>query len=231
VVPLATGLLPGQSLRYKIRLAEPGLDALCRSFWEHPAVGEAFPEYLFSLWSSMRATLPLLEAAGARARGCAPEDPLCARLEPYFARHADEERGHDDWLLEDMEGLGIPAADVRSRLPPADVAAMIGAQYYLIAHAHPIALLGCFAVLEGSPLTEPDLVGLSARAGIPRPLLRTLEKHASLDPHHRDDLDTLLDSLPLRPEHEALVGLSALTVIEQLGGIMERLLAVADAAR
>jgi hypothetical protein len=227
-VPL--GLRPGQGLRFKIRLAEPGLDALCRAFWEHPAIGAAFPEYLFSLWSSMRATLSLLEAARERARVRAPADPVCARLVPYFLEHAEEERGHDEWLLEDMEGLGIPRAQVLSRLPPPDVAAMIGAQYYLIAHAHPIALLGCFAVLEGSPLTEPDLAGLAARAGIPRPLLRTLDKHATLDPGHRDALDALLDALPLTPEHEALVGLSALTVVEQLGAIMERLLALADAA-
>lgn len=201
---------------------------MCREFWQHPDVGAAFPEYLFSLWSSMRATVPLLEAAAARARQLG--DPLSVELLPYLAQHAEEERGHDEWLLEDMEGLGIPRGEVLARLPPADVAAMIGTQYYFIAHAHPVALLGCFAVLEGSPLTEPDLAGLSARASIPRPLLRTLDKHALLDPHHRDDLDALLDRLPLEPEHEALVGLSALTVVEQLAAVLERLLEVAEAA-
>lgn len=225
----ATGLRPGQALRYKLSLAEPGLDAVCREFWQHPEVGAAFPEYLFSLWSSMRATLPLLEAAAVRARALA--DPLSVELLPYLLQHADEERGHDDWLLEDMEGLGIARGEVLARLPPPDVAAMIGAQYYFIAHAHPVALLGCFAVLEGSPLTEPDVAGLAERASIPRPLLRTLDKHALLDPHHRDDLDALLDRLPLEPQHEALLGLSALTVVEQLGGILERLVDVAETAR
>jgi Iron-containing redox enzyme len=224
-----SSLPPGQALRYKIRLAEPGLDALWSVFWEHPAVGPVFPEYLFSLWCSMRATVPLLQAAATRAEERAPRDPVCAELVPYFLAHAEEERGHDEWLLEDMAGLGIPRAEVLARLPPPDVAAMIGTQYYLIAHAHPIALLGCFAVLEGSPLTEPDLAGLAARSGIPRPLLRTLDKHALLDPHHRDDLDALLDALRLAPEHEALMGLSALTVVEQLGDIAERLLALAEA--
>ena len=221
------GLPPGQALRLKIRLAEPGLDAVSRELWEHPAVGAALPEYLFSLWSSMRATLPLLEAAARRAGELAPADPLGAGLVPYLLKHAEEERGHDDWLLEDMEGLGIPRSQVLARLPPPDVAALVGAQYYFIAHAHPVALLGCFAVLEGSPLTEPDLAGLAERAGVPRPLLRTLDKHALLDPHHRDDLDALLDGLPLGPDHEALLGLSALTTVEQLGGIVERLLEVA----
>ena len=175
----------------------------------------------------MRATVPLLHAAAEEARRRAGSDPLSARLVPYLERHAEEERGHDDWLLEDMAGLGLDPAEVEGRLPPPDVAAMIGAQYYWIAHAHPVALLGCFAVLEGSPLSVRDVDGLAERAGVPPAHLRTLYKHAALDPHHRDDLDAVVDGLPLAPAHEALMGLSAVTVIDQLAGIVGRLLGVA----
>ena len=66
---------------------------------------------------------------------------------------------------------------------------------------------------------------VAARSGIPARAFRTLHKHAVLDPHHRDDLDAVLDELPLTPAHAAIVGLSALTVIDQLGDILERLLA------
>lgn len=223
-------LTRSQALRYKIALAEPGLNALCRAFWRHPRIGAVLTEYLFSLWSSMRATLPLLHAAEARARDRARLDPLCAVMVPYLARHADEERGHDDWLLEDLQVLGVERAAVLQRLPPPDVAAMVGAQYYFIAHAHPLALLGFFAVLEGSPLTPADVDGLEQRSGVPRAALRTLDKHAALDPRHRDDLDALLDELPLAPEHEALLGLSALTVVGQLAAIVSRLLDAANAS-
>ena len=222
-------LTRSEALRYKIRLAEPGLNALCAMFWQHSHIGMILPEYLFSLWSSMRATLPLLQAAAVRACEQAHVDALSAHLVPYLLRHADEERGHDDWLLEDMQTLGVERASLLARLPPPDVAAMIGAQYYWIAHVHPVALLGLFAVLEGSPLSAADVDGLEERAGVSRAALRTLYKHAALDPQHRDDLDALLDGLPLTPAHEALLGLSALTVIDQLAGIVGRLIDSANA--
>jgi hypothetical protein len=212
-------------LRLTIQLAASRIDSLSRRFWEHPRLRDIFPEYLLTLYASMRATVPLLEAGAERARMLAPTDPVAAGLVPYFVEHAREELHHDDWLLEDMVSLDIDPALARTRHAPADVAAMIGAQYYWVQYSHPVALLGCFAVLEGSPPEIEMLDQVAARSGIPAPAFRTLHKHAVLDPHHRDDLDAVLDELPLAPAHAAIVGLSALTVIDQLGDILERLLA------
>ncbi len=212
-------------LRLTVQLAAPRLDGLSRCFWTDPRLGTLFPEYLLTLYASMRATVPLLEAGAERARTMAGDDPVAAALVPYFIEHAREELHHDDWLLEDMRLLGMDPSVARTRHAPPDVAAMIGAQYYWMHYSHPIALLGCFAVLEGSPPEVETLDEVVARTGLPREALRTLYQHALLDPHHRDDLDAVLDDLPLEPEHAAILGISALTVMDQLGGILERLLA------
>jgi pyrroloquinoline quinone (PQQ) biosynthesis protein C len=218
---------PGHSerLRLTIRLAEPPLNHVCRRFWMHSQLKEIFPEYLLTLYASMRATVPMLEAAATRARALAESDRVAAALLPYFIQHAREELHHDDWLLDDMELLGIDRSTVQARHPPADVAQMIGAQYYWLFHAHPVSLLGCFAVLEGSPPEADLLDGVVARTGLPKAVFRTLYKHAQLDPRHRDDLDEVVDSLPLSPEHSALLGISALHVVDQLSAILERLVA------
>jgi Iron-containing redox enzyme len=171
----------------------------------------------------MRATVPLLDAARKRARSLASRDHVAAQLLPYLLKHAREELHHDDWLLEDMELLGIDRAAVLGRIPPPDVAAMIGTQYYWLYHAHPVGVLGCFAVLEGMPPTVEMLDGIAANARIPKRGLRTLYKHAQLDPHHRDDLNDVLDGLPLQRWHSTLLGVSAVTVVGQLSAILERL--------
>jgi hypothetical protein len=214
-------------LRLTISLAGARVEDLSWAFWTHPRLAEIFPDYLQTLYASMRATVPLLELAAERARAVADADPVAAALAPYFIQHAREELHHDSWLLEDMELLGLDSAAARNAPGPADVAAMIGAQYYWLQYAHPVSLLGCFAVLEGSPPEAEMLDRVAERTGIPRAALRTLYKHAQLDPHHRDDLDQLLDSLPLAPEHSALLGISALTTVDQLGGILERLIGAA----
>jgi hypothetical protein len=213
-------------LRLTIQLAAPRIDILSQRFWDHPRLPDIFPEYLLTLYASMRATVPLLEAGAERARSLAPTDPVAAGLVPYFIEHAREELHHDDWLLEDMAALGMDPERARTRHAPADVAAMAGAQYYWLEYSHPISLMGCFAVLEGSPPEVEVLERVAARTGIPSAAFRTLHKHAVLDPHHRDDLDAVLDGLPLTPKHAGIAGLSALAVIDQLGTILDRLLAV-----
>jgi heme oxygenase-like protein len=220
-----TSLGHSARLRLTISLAEPYLNHLSHLFWTYEHLDELFPEYLFTLHTSMRSTVPMLEAAAARSRALAPSDPVAAQLVPYFLEHAREELHHDDWLLEDMKVLGISPAVVQKRLPPPGVAQMIGAQYYWIQHAHPVTVLGCFAVLEGSPPEVQTLDDIVERVGIPRAALRTLYTHAQLDPQHRADLDRVLDDLPLSPDHLALLGTSALHAVEQLGSILFTLLA------
>jgi hypothetical protein len=219
---------PSDRLRLTIRLGAGRLDALSSRFWEHPRLGALFPEYYLTLYASMRATVPLLEAAAERCRELAPSDPVAAELGPYLVQHAREELHHDDWLLEDMALLGMDAGAARHRHAPADVAEMIGAQHYWLSYTHPLTLLGCFAVLEGTPPEVGTLDAVAERTGLPHAALRTLYKHAQLDPHHRDDLDDVLDSLPLSGEHEAMLGLSALHVVDRLADILDRLL-TADA--
>jgi hypothetical protein len=211
-------------LRLTISLAEPHVNYLSALFWNYEHLDELFPEYLFTLHCSMRATVPLLEAAAARSEVLSSADPVAAKLTPYFLQHAREELHHDEWLLEDMQAVGIDTTAVLRRLPPADVAEMIGAQHYWVRHAHPISVLGCFAVLEGDPPQKETLNRVMRERGIPQEALRTLLKHAELDPHHSSDLDRVLDDLPLEHDHLELLGISSLHTIEQLGGILRRLL-------
>ncbi len=218
-----TGLSNSDRLRLTIKLAEPRLDDLSHQFWNHPNLVEIFPKYLLTLYASMRATVPLAEAATARARELADSDPLAEQLVPYLVKHAKEELHHDEWLLDDMEVIGLDRKEVLARIPPAPIAELMGAQYYWTYFAHPVAVLGSFAVLEGSPPLEETLDKLVER-GIPKDALRCIYKHAILDPHHRDDLNDVLDVLPLEPRHAAILGVSSLHVVSKLSDVIEGLL-------
>ena len=90
--------------------------------------------------------MPLTEAALARSREL--DDPLAAPLARYLEEHVDEELGHDETLLGDLETLGVDRAEVLERIPPPAVAALVGSQYYWILHYHPVAFLGYVALME-----------------------------------------------------------------------------------
>ena len=226
-----SGLSASESLKLKIRLAEPRLVEAVDRFWNHPRLSELFPEYLFRLYCSMRATVPLMAAARDRARVLASDCAVAEKLVPYFTLHMEEELHHDEWMLEDMEVLGLRRSEVLSRIADPGVAALIGTLYYWVLYAHPVALLAYFAVSEGCPMSTRVLDRTSRRPGIPKGCLRTLYKHAELDVGHGDEVYHLLDSLPLGPEHEALLGICGIVFIGQLSQIVEGLVAEAPGTR
>jgi pyrroloquinoline quinone (PQQ) biosynthesis protein C len=211
-------------VRRKLELLVPALVRAGDRLIDHPAVGELYPEYLFTSHCVIRASVPLMETALARARA-AQSDPVSAALAPYLEEHIDEERDHDEWLLDDLEVLGLDRGEVLARPPSPIVAAMVGAQYYWIFHYHPVVLLGYVSLLEGYPPSTELIERLIRATGYPREAFRTMIGHAELDPHHRDELNDLLDSLPLTEEQSTALGLNALYTVDAFTRAVDELLA------
>lgn len=221
---------PGNSgaLRLKLRLADASAASVVAAFWSHPALARVFPEYLFAVHSCIRASTPLMQEALDRARLSASTDPVANRLASYLERHLHDEDGHDTWLLEDMEALGLRREDILARLPSHHAACMVGSQYYWIRHVHPVAILGYIAVLEGQPPAAEELHEIQQRTGLPPAGFRTLLEHAALDVEHAQELYDVIDALPLSAAQSALVGASALQTIEHMGGMFQDLLHAAE---
>jgi len=223
---------PGNSdaLRLKLRLADESAASVVSAFWSHPKLPRLFPEYLFAVHSCIRASTPLMQEALDRARVSAGADPVASGLASYLERHIHDEDGHDTWLLEDMQVLGLQRDEILGRLPSHRAACMVGSQYYWIRHVHPVAILGYIAVLEGQPPGAGELREIQQRTNLPAAAFRTLLEHAALDVDHAQELYAVLDALPLTAAQSALVGASALQTVEHMGGMFQDLLhAAADA--
>ena len=208
-------------LRRKIALALPPLVAARRRLDQHPEPGAAWIAFLRALYGSIRASVPLLETALDRARVLSPADPLAAGLVDYLRTHAVEERGHDEWLLQDLQSVGVDSAELLSRPPSGAVAALVGVQYYWVLHYHPVCILGYLTVIEGNPPNRRRLLDLQGRSGLPASAFRTMLEHADLDIDHAAELDDLLDRLPLSPSHNEALGLSAISTVASLTHVLQ----------
>ena len=191
-----------------------------RRLFDHPRLAELYPEYLVTMHGIIRASVPLMETASARAAELG-DDPVAAGLVEYLTEHIPEEADHDEWLLEDLELVGVSSASVLDRPPSPTVAALVGAHYYWIRHYHPVALLGYIAVLEGYPPDPVEIQGLIERTGLPQEAFRTLAAHAELDQHHRDELLAAIDALPLSEAQEHVVGVSAVYTVHMTACALE----------
>jgi hypothetical protein len=216
-------LAESERLRRKIEAVVPRLVAASRRVVEHPRVADVYPEFLFTSHCIIRASVPLMEMARDRARELPREDGVAPALAGYLDHHIPEELDHDEWLLDDLETLGIERATILARPPTPTVAALVGAQYYWLLHYHPVAVLGYIGVLEGYPPSVELVQELIARTGYDERGFRTLRKHAELDPGHREELNEFLDTLPLANEQAAVMGLSAMHTVNALSAAYDEL--------
>jgi hypothetical protein len=212
---------PSEALRRKIAPFLPALVEASERICSHPRVREVYPEYLRVSHGILRGSVPLMETARDRALSLAGDDPVAAEVASYLEHHISEELDHDEWLLDDLEAVGIDRSTVLSRPPGPGVAALVGAQYYWIFHYHPVALLGYIAVLEGYPPSMAMIDGLATRTGYDRGAFRTLIAHSELDPGHSDELDELLDQLPLTRDQAGVVGLSAISTVTRIARVFD----------
>lgn len=194
-------------LHLKRHLVSARLRAASQQLWAHPDIAQLYPVMLFHIHCMARATVPLMEAAIEQLRH-RPVEPVTADLIDYFTQQIPQETGHDGWLLEDLEALGMPRQETLARMPPPTVAALIGAQYYWIRHHHPIALLGYIAVVESETPTLELVEHTVRRTGLPKEAFRNFSRHAILEPSHNQALDRLFDTLALSPEQTGLIGVS-----------------------
>jgi hypothetical protein len=217
-------------LKAKLDLGFPAMRAATERVWQSPHVRELYPVYLTTLHGIVRSASPLIEAGRDRAAELAPVDDVAAGLVPYYAHHAPEEKGHEEWLLEDLEALGGDVEHARTRIQPPLVASFVGAQYYWLRHQHPVSLLGHMAFIEG----YPPAVGFSERlreaTGYPREAFRAIRRHERLDIRHRDELFETIDGLPLEPWHETLMGVSALHTMRAAIDVFGEIYAAVPAA-
>jgi hypothetical protein len=221
---------PSTRLRHKIELVGPSLALPARRLLEDPRARELYPPYLATGYHVTCAMLELMAAALERARVLASVDEVALELADYLERHLVEEAHHEQpggAILEDLEAAGVDATTLVEAAASDKIRSLLNLQHGWIRDRHPVAVLG-FLELEAHYAEVPVVEQLIARTGLPRVAFGQLLMHARVDAMHGVQLHQLLDSLPLTPAQEQLVGLSALTTLHL---VAEALLETLDRVR
>jgi pyrroloquinoline quinone (PQQ) biosynthesis protein C len=223
--PYVSAITEADRLRLKLELVTPELAGATSRLVNDPRVAQLYVDYLVACHGILRATIPLMQTA--RGEALSREDEASRELAVYLENHIEEEAGEDEWLLEDLEVLGVDRSQVLTHVPSANVACLIGAQYYWALHAHPVSILGFLAALEREPPSREFIDDLIARTGHDAAAFRTLIAHAERDPDHRDELDELIDRLRLTSDEWLLVSISALNSVHALACVLDELVEAA----
>ncbi len=107
--------------------------------------------------------------------------------------HAEEEKDHHSWYLDDLLAMGYPSSLVENQIADDILLEQLGVQFSLIATAHPISILGYVFVLEGYQPEAKTIYDIAERFSLPREGFRTILYHLDIDKEHRKPIVELID--------------------------------------
>ena len=163
---------------------------LIREALRSGASRDLYVDFLTQAYHHVKHTFPLLAFAAARTTDEAYQDALVEYME--------EERGHEKWILNDIDAMGGSATAVRDGVPGIACQVMVGYTYYAIEWLSPYAMLGSVHVLEGMSTMLAD----KAADAIQRSLAHRgkdgfsyLRSHGALDIEHVVFFKTLVNAI------------------------------------
>jgi pyrroloquinoline quinone (PQQ) biosynthesis protein C len=111
----------------------------------------------------------------------------------------EEEKGHEMWVLEDVEAVEGDVASVRANPPSAPVQAMIAFNYYGAERVHPCSVLGMLYMLEVVSSVYGGRVSDSIARTLGRDVnaggFKFLSSHATMDVDHMASLNKLVKTI------------------------------------
>jgi pyrroloquinoline quinone (PQQ) biosynthesis protein C len=146
---------------------------------------------------------PTMAAAAARC------DDRYRNVRYELYERIEEEKGHENWVLEDLEAVGGDAAHVRVNLPSAPVQCMIAFNYFCAERGHPCSVLGMLYCLEVIASAYAATLSQSIAKVLARdmdgPGFRFLLSHSAMDQDHVAKLNALVKTIHDPVAQESIV--------------------------
>jgi pyrroloquinoline quinone (PQQ) biosynthesis protein C len=162
---------------------------------------ELYLAFLTQAYHHVRHTVPLLMAVGSR---------VPARhgwLQEAVLHYLQEEAGHDEWILNDIEHAGGDRAAAASSQPAIATEAMIAYAYDTVMRRNPLGFFGMVHVLEGTSvaLALQAADRIQQALGLPARAFTYLRSHGELDKEHVNDLAGILERFTEPADREAVI--------------------------
>jgi thiaminase len=150
-----------------------------------------YQTFLGQAYHHVRHTVPLLMACGSRL----PEQH--GWLLAAVAEYIEEELGHEEWILDDIESCSGDREGARNASPFPATELMVAYAYDVIQRRNPIGFFGMVLVLEGTSVAIASKAAdvIKQRLELPNQAFRYLNSHGSLDQSHIKFFENLMNRI------------------------------------
>ena len=156
--------------------------------------------FLGQAFHHVKYTVPLLMAVGSRLG----DDKAWLRSE--IVHYVEEENGHEQWILDDIEAAGGNREAAAAAPPHVETDAMVAYAWDVATRRNPAGFFGMVYVLEGTSIALAlEAAGrVQSALSLPDRAFSYLRSHGTLDREHVQHLAGILDRLHA-PEDRAAV--------------------------
>ena len=162
---------------------------------------EDYTAFLSQAFHHVKHTVPLLMATGSAL----PDDKEWLR--EAVAEYIEEEIGHQEWILNDLEACGVDKELIRHSEPAAATELMVAYAYDSIRRKSPLRFFGMVFVLEGTSIALADNAAdvIQNKLGLPKKAFSYLRSHGSLDQEHIVFFRDLMNRIDDVDEQNAII--------------------------
>ena len=126
----------------------------------------------------------------------------------FLYEHMQEEKGHEQWVMNDLEVVGVTPKETLAYEPSRLILGFVGYNYWAADRKHPLSVLGMLYTLEvvasvyGGPMTAAikESLLLQSDHGI-----SFVSSHSELDAQHMADLRVVLNGVHDEEAKHAIV--------------------------
>lgn len=152
---------------------------------------QTYRAFLTEAYHHVKHTVPLLMACGSR---------LPERLEwlrEAIVMYIQEEVGHQEWILNDLESLGVDKELVRHGKPSLPTELMVSYAYDTVARNNPVGLFGMVYALEKTSSTIATYAAsqIVSALDLTPESMTYMVSHGSLDIEHMQHFERLMNRL------------------------------------
>jgi len=160
-----------------------------------------YTAYLCQAYHHVKHTVPLLMATGGRL----PQTHEWLR--DAVAEYIDEEHGHQEWILNDIEACGYDREAARNTSPTVATELLVAYAYDTIQRINPVGFFGMVHVLEGTSILVADKAaeGIQRSLGLPDKAFSYLRSHGALDQEHVKFFEKLMNRISDTEEQQLII--------------------------
>jgi len=162
---------------------------------------ETYIAYLTEAYHHVRHTVRFLMAMGARL----PDDKKW--LHDAISEYIEEEKGHEEWILNDIAAAGGDKEKARAATPNLETQVLVSYNYDYIARKNPVGFLGMVFMLE-STSTQIANTGADAvmkKLNLPKSAFTYLYSHGALDIEHLKFFEQLVNKVDDPADQAAII--------------------------